>query len=243
MELTVRAYPKVNIGLYIGKKRADGYHSLCSIFQKAHELYDEITVSYEESSTVSVSVSGLDVKDNTMVKAVKLWLEKTDRKASVSIRIVKNIPMKAGLGGGSSDAASVLLALNRMNTLLTEEQLMEVGLEVGSDVPFFVKNCEAAYVTGRGEAVKPIIARKLQFELFDSGFSKPSTGEAYSKLDGIGLCEKLPAEDELVSMYNSDVNNWNFENSFSALYPSIPAGSFLTGSGSWCFRVKTVSDK
>lgn len=245
MELKTFAYPKVNIGLYIGKKREDGFHNISSIFQIVRNFRDVINIDYREDSNNLVRVLGVDVdlEENTVYRAVCLWLEKTGRKACVQIEIEKNIPMKAGLGGGSSDAAAVLLALEKNvpnefgGKKLGFEELVKTALAVGSDVPFFIYECSAAYVCGRGETVHPIQAKELKFELFDTGFEKLSTAFAYGELDKLGCCQRLPSEQELLLMYNEDTKNWKFENSFEKLYPPLQDGVFLTGSGSWCFRL------
>ena len=223
MELKTRAYPKVNIGLYIGRKTEQGFHNLVSIFQKIDCVYDDIAVSLEKAERTSISVVGLedcaDSEKNTCFDAARLFLEKSGFSAKICIRVEKRIPVKAGIGGGSSDAASVLLALQELaGKPLTEKDLMDCAAAVGSDVPFFMQDSRAAFVSGRGEVIHPIKARTdLNFRLYRSSVPKEGTAKAYSILDASGLREELPSEEELVDMYNRPVKDWCFENDFERL--------------------------
>lgn len=248
------AYPKVNIGLYIGQRTAEGYHSLISIFQKVYNICDEVSVSFEESENVSVEVSGLEKcaleTDNTCCKAAKLFMEKSGLTGNVRIDVIKGIPDRAGLGGGSSDAASVLLALQELaGNCLSDEDLHKCALAVGSDVPFFMYGCDAAVVSGRGETVVPIKARTdLKFSLIRSFIPKPGTGQAYAVLDSLGVREILPSADYLLDMYKRPVSQWAFENDFEKIN-SRPGGVeegngrlYLSGAGNMWYLVQDSSD-
>ena len=223
MELRAKAFPKVNIGLYIGKKTSEGFHELASIFQKIDCVCDDILIRFEKAQKTSITVCGLedcaDSKDNTCYEAVRVFLQKSAIEANICINVEKKIPVKAGLGGGSSDAASVLLALQELaGKPLSKQDLMDCAASVGSDVPFFMQESKAAFVSGRGEIIHPIKARTdLVFKLYRSSIPKEGTGKAYAKLDAAGLREKLPSEEELVSMYNKPVSRWAFENDFEIL--------------------------
>ena len=223
MELRTRAFPKVNIGLYVGQKTAEGFHELASIFQKIDCVCDDILIRFEKAQKTSITVCGLedcaDDKDNTCYEAARLFLQKSAIEANVYINIEKKIPVKAGIGGGSSDAASVLLALQKLaGKPLSKQNLMDCAAAVGSDVPFFMQESKAAFVSGRGEIIRPIKARTdLVFKLYSSSIPKEGTGKAYAKLDAAGLRKTLPTEEELVSMYNKPVAQWAFENDFEIL--------------------------
>ena len=223
MELRTKAYPKVNIGLYIGRKTEEGFHNLASIFQKIDCVCDDILVRFEKAQKTTITVHGLedcaDSQKNTCYEASRLFLEKSGITAEVFINIEKRIPVKAGIGGGSSDAASVLLALQELaGKPLSTKELMDCAARTGSDVPFFMQESSAAFVSGRGEIIHPIKAREdLKFSLYRSEVPKEGTGSAYAKLDARGLRDKLPTEEELVIMYNRPVEQWAFENDFEIL--------------------------
>lgn len=246
MELTVKAYPKINIGLYVGKKRDDGYHEISSLFHLVRTMHDSITVRVLPSSVRFVSVKGLESyveeKKSTVYKAAMVFLEYCRINASVSIFVEKTIPAKAGLGGGSSDAASVLLAMDKLfDTKLPVSELSSMALCVGSDVPFFVYGCTLAYVSGRGEIVRPLRERKdLKFSITVPEGSGISTAYAYSVLDSREVVPDLPTCEDLYEMYLGPIENWKFRNDFEIInhMENAPKGVFLSGSGSARFTVQ-----
>ena len=249
MELRTKAYPKVNIGLYIGRKTEEGFHDLVSIFQKIDCVCDDILVRFEKAQNTTITVRGLedcaDSRNNTCYEAARLFLEKSGIHADILIDIEKRIPVKAGIGGGSSDAASVLLALQELaGKPLSDKDLMECAATTGSDVPFFMQKSKAAFVSGRGEIIHPIRAREdLKFRLYSSEVPKEGTGKAYATLDAAGLRTQLPTEEELVNMYNRPVDQWAFENDFEILSRK-PSGVdekqgrlYMSGSGNTWYLV------
>ena len=145
---------KINLGLFITEKRNDGYHNLETVFYPI-PLFDILEiVPVEVRSETILSVSGIPVpgelNDNLVLKAYRL-LQLDFNLPPVRINLHKNIPMGAGLGGGSSDAAFCLINLNKQfNLNLTESQLLDYALELGSDCPFFIKN-SPQFAKGRGE--------------------------------------------------------------------------------------------
>ena len=153
-----KAYAKINLVLNIGDLRPDGYHDIQTIMQSL-ELHDDVTVEQTGGTgiTVTASVDTIPTDEsNLAVKAVKAFAAKTGVPADgLSIHIEKRIPVAAGLGGGSSDAAATLRALNVLyETNLSVDELAEIGIEVGSDVPFCVHG-GCAYVEGKGDMVVP----------------------------------------------------------------------------------------
>ena len=150
----LRAYAKINLGLLILEKRSDGYHNIETVFHKI-DLFDEI--EFSKSSTISVqSSSDAAPGDETNIcyKAARLLQEYLGVNDGVRISIMKNIPVGAGLGGGSSDAATVLRELPKFwNQPVDEETLRKLALQLGSDVPFFLGN-SSALGKGRGEALE-----------------------------------------------------------------------------------------
>ena len=162
METTVKAPAKVNLFLRMDGKREDGYHLLYSCMQTL-SLYDEIEVSVGESDETGVSFFSdcgflsSDPKKNTAVAAAVRFMERLGpEKYAVSIGLQKNIPSQAGLGGGSSDAAAVLLALDRLFPgKVSKEELSEIALSIGADVPFFLCG-GTALCEGVGEILTPM---------------------------------------------------------------------------------------
>lgn len=148
---------KVNIGLEILGKREDGYHNIKTLMVPI-TLCDEIMVSEMESG-IDVRCSCSEIPEgagNIAFKAASLFLERTGIRKGVFLEIKKSIPHGSGLGGGSSNAAAVLSAMNEMNGFpLNEDELLEIAGNIGSDVPFFLKK-KAAFVYGRGEIIVPI---------------------------------------------------------------------------------------
>ncbi len=148
---------KVNVFLHITGQRADGYHTLQSAFQLL-DFYD--TVSLKPTSNHQIKrITDIDTipeHEDLCVRAAQALQQATSCKQGVEIKLKKRIPMGGGLGGGSSDAATVLLALNHLWGIhLTRDALMKIGLSLGADVPFFIYG-QSAWVEGIGEILTPL---------------------------------------------------------------------------------------
>lgn len=153
-----RAYAKINLTLDITGKREDGYHSIESVMQ-AIDLYDEVDVQPNDSGSIQVATNRrylpLDEK-NTAYRAAKHFFAHTGIQAGVTIFLDKHIPGRAGLGGGSADAAAVLYALDEIfETALPTHTLLEIGKLVGADVPFCLMG-GTCLCTGIGETLTPL---------------------------------------------------------------------------------------
>ncbi len=153
-------YPncKINLGLRVVRKRADGYHDLETIFVPIYGLHDELEVV--RSDTFSFVQEGIAVdcnpEDNLIIKCYRKFAKKYNLNSSISIRFKKNIPFGAGLGGGSSDAAHMAIALNELFALgLSKKELAEEVKELGADCPFFIYNIPC-YAEGIGDQLTPI---------------------------------------------------------------------------------------
>lgn len=157
MEVKVLAPAKINLSLDVLSKRADGYHNISTVMQ-AVDLYDTITITDNESATVTISCNceGVPCDDsNICAKAAYKFFDycKTDVKG-IHIDIDKKIPTQAGLAGGSSDGAAVILGLNNMfGTMLKPAEMREIGEKVGADVPFCLEG-GTKLCTGIGTAIK-----------------------------------------------------------------------------------------
>ena len=171
------ALAKLNLTLGVLYKREDGYHALDTVMQTV-SLFDRVFV--EKSRTIEVHVTGMTLpQDNTMFRAAKLYKEATG--CGAKIRCEKRIPMEAGMGGGSADAAAVLRGLQRQHRMADDRTLKEIALQVGADVPFLLRGgtcrCE-----GVGEILTPFsLGKRLWFVI-----AKPkqgvSTRELFSRL-------------------------------------------------------------
>lgn len=148
-----RAYAKINIGLRILGKRPDGYHDIETIFHQV-DLYDEL--EFHPNEIVKLSTSSPDVpcdSSNLCIRAAELLRKHTESKNGIDIRLTKRIPVGGGLGGGSSDAATVLAALNKQwGIRMRAQELVSLAAELGSDVPFFLQG-GTAVGTSRGETL------------------------------------------------------------------------------------------
>ncbi len=156
--LSLRAPAKLNLYLHILRKRADGFHDINTLFEKV-AVCDIIKLTKQRSG-IKVSCAHKAVPENQKnlaYQAAKLLLETAGSSAGVAIKITKKIPVAAGLGGGSSDAAAVLVGLNRLFKLnQSQSTLLRLGEKIGSDVPFLVKDYVRAIGRGKGERLKPV---------------------------------------------------------------------------------------
>lgn len=153
----VPAWAKINLTLSILKKREDGYHALASVMQTI-SLCDTLRIqtTTNDEVTCAVDVPELRNDSNLALRAARLLREEGHLTSGVALELRKEIPAQGGLGGGSSDAAAVLTALNRLWSLnLSRARLEELGARLGSDVPFFIRG-GTALVEGRGEYVTPL---------------------------------------------------------------------------------------
>jgi len=148
---------KLNLFLHITGRRDDGYHLLQSTFQFL-DYCDEIGFELTDDGQISrkTEIPGVAEADDLIVRAAKLLQQSTGSTQGVNLYIKKKLPMGGGLGGGSSDAATVLVVLNQLwKTGLSKQQLADLGLKLGADVPVFVHGV-AAFVEGVGEQISPI---------------------------------------------------------------------------------------
>ena len=156
---TVRwpAPAKLNLFLYINGQRKDGYHELQTLFQFI-DICDYLSISPNLSGeiTLSENIEGVQLSDNLIYKAAMILKKRAPENAGAFIKIEKNLPMGGGLGGGSSDAATTLVALNyHWDLNLQAQELAEMGVELGADVPVFILG-KAAIAEGIGELLSPV---------------------------------------------------------------------------------------
>ncbi|MDE0292488.1 MAG: 4-(cytidine 5'-diphospho)-2-C-methyl-D-erythritol kinase [Candidatus Dadabacteria bacterium] len=197
---------KVNLFLRVLRKRSDGYHELQSVLQPV-SLFDEISLSVELGKGSGLSCSGREMpsgKDNLAVAACHLYLERAGIQRKVSIAVKKNIPLGAGLGGGSSNAAAVLVGLNRILGEFTDRDLLRMAASLGADVPFFVRST-SSFVEGAGERVRVLSDFPLFHYLILFPRKSLSTREVYEswerpepppeKIEPVSLAERFRGGD------------------------------------------------
>jgi len=193
MEIKIRSIAKINFGLRILRKRKDGMHDLHTLFLPLNNLYDELIFEQASDKSFVSNINYLNLDSNNLIiKAINLLEKETNRTLPVKITLAKNIPIGGGLGGGSSNAAFTLSAINKLFNLdMPSEKLAELALSLGADVPFFLVG-KPAIGTSLGEVLKP-------FD-FPTGFTiavvnpgiHVSTADAFSKI--IPINEPLPFE-------------------------------------------------
>ncbi len=154
------AHAKINTYLEVHGKRPDGYHELATEMS-AIGLADTLLLTLNQDPTLVLDVNppivGMDRGDNLVLRAARLLLETTKSRLGARISLFKRIPVAAGLGGGSADAAATLIGLNRLWRLgLSKDTLVYLARRLGADVPFFVQGSGRAYCTGRGDVITPI---------------------------------------------------------------------------------------
>ncbi|MEN3044538.1 MAG: 4-(cytidine 5'-diphospho)-2-C-methyl-D-erythritol kinase [Candidatus Hydrothermales bacterium] len=169
---------KVNFGLWVLYKRSDGFHEIRSVFLPV-DLYDEIEINHSELIRI-IATEGPEGDENIVFKVLKVMSEELNKFLSADIFIKKSIPIGGGLGGGSSNAAAIIKAVNEIYGLnLESEKLLNIALKIGSDVPFFILQ-EPAIVRGRGDEIERLdIKFPYYFLIHYPGF-KIDTSWAYS---------------------------------------------------------------
>ena len=178
----VRALAKINLDLRVIAKRPDGYHELRTIFQTI-SLADTLVIGFKPGRRTVIEIEDpLGIPGNLAVKAAECALDALGIQGRVAIGLRKRIPMGAGLGGGSSDAAAVLLALPVLaGRVLALPKLCELGAALGSDVPFFLLGGTAAGI-GRGSELFPLADLPRREGLLVAPALHVSTAEAYRRL-------------------------------------------------------------
>lgn len=202
--VTVRVPAKVNLQLSVGPREANGYHNLVSVFQ-AVSIFDDVTLTKSHSgSGVTISVTGEQTHgvpedhSNLAVKAAQLIAEKFDIDVDVHIEVKKSIPVAGGMAGGSADAAATLVAMDALYKLeATREELLELGSQLGSDVPFMIAG-GTAVGTGRGDQLTAALSRGTYHWVFALSTVGLSTPAVYAE------CDRMRAELEVADPKVSD---------------------------------------
>lgn len=202
--MKMKAYAKVNISLDIVGKREDGYHLLRMIMQNI-DLYDDITVEKQrEGITIECNKNYVPTDSrNLAYKAAMLFKKKYDITDGVKIKIAKNIPVSAGLAGGSTDAATVLKIMNKLFEVnASNEELKEIGLKLGADIPYCIEG-GTALCEGIGEKITPLKSFKDKIIVLVKPSFGVSTKEVYKNFD-MDKVNKHPDTEELIKAIEND---------------------------------------
>lgn len=263
MKCTLLAPAKLNLFLEITGRRSDGYHIVNMVMQSV-SLYDEVTIiTDEDEDGINIECTDSNIpcdETNTAYKAVNLFFECAEvEPVGVTVRIKKNIPSQAGMAGGSTDAAAVLIGLNEMfGTGLSKHELAEIGEKIGADVPFCIYGGTMT-ADGIGTILNPLP------DMPECTFAvvKPeiniSTGEAYRKSDEVGYDFPKSADRVVSGICSGDIEETakglynrfetvvdipEIEEIKSAMIRAGALGACLTGSGSAIFGIfeDTVPD-
>jgi 4-diphosphocytidyl-2-C-methyl-D-erythritol kinase len=240
VSFTLPSPAKLNLFLHITGRRADGYHELQTIFQFI-DYADQLTFENNADNSIEIipEIPGVPLTDNLIYKAAKLIQQKTGSNQGASIQLNKILPMGGGLGGGSSNAATALIGLNKLwNTQLSINELAELGLTLGADVPVFVRG-EAAWAEGVGEKLTAMPNLDENWFIVVIPDCHVNTGEIFchnnltrdtpkcrisAALRGEGQndCEKVVTE-----LYKEVCNSLNLLRNFGS--------ARMTGTGACCF--------
>lgn len=255
-QITLNAHAKVNLTLEVLRRLPSGYHEIVSIMQEL-ELHDKLTIQNRPDDQVEIRCDCPDVpldERNLVWKAVDLIRRKTGSNRGATITISKNIPIAGGMAGGSSNAAATLRALNEIWCLgMTDDNLLEIGTEIGMDVPFLLVG-GTALATGRGEEIHPLPPLPSFYVVVANPGLGISTKEAFENLNWSRLSANCVTPSMTFAILNGDdrhaitmLHN-DFEINVSDNMPQIPQiksimlsngalSASLSGTGSsvYCF--------
>lgn len=256
--ITLDAYGKINLSLDVLERQSDGYHKLKMIMQEI-ALKDVVTIREVSGNDGRIKLTSNNTKvptdeTNIVHKAITLLSEKFNIDKNIEVYIEKNIPISAGLAGGSTDAAAVLKGLNEIWSLkLSQEELMDLGLVLGADVPFCIIG-GTALSEGIGEKLTPLKPFKDKLILLANPGVSVSTGHVYKSLDLENLKVRPDIEKILSYIENDDTRSLakDMENVLESVtigvYPRIEKlkvemkncgalGSLMSGSGATVFGI------
>ena len=248
-----RAYAKINLCLDVVGKREDGYHDLKMIMIPIN-FYDVLEMEFAEETTLELNRDYLPINDkNTIIKAIHIMQERYNIEEEFRCRLEKHIPTRAGLAGGSADAAAAIRMINRMcNLHLTKDEMIAAGKEVGADVPFCILN-RPAFVEGIGEKITTFSCNPDFYLLLIKPRKGVSTAEAFHIVDeqeGIHPDCKAMQEALESNDYDGIISSLgnSMENAAMTLVPEIRNakqdllelgfdGVLMSGSGSTVFGI------
>ena len=249
----IKANAKINLTLGILGKREDGYHLIDTIMQSV-SLFDTVKISKSKKIKATYSNKSINKTNNMALKAADAFFKATEIEGGANIKIKNRIPTSSGMGGGSADAAAVLLGLDKLyDTCLSAEELEKIALPLGADVPFFI-NGGAQRSEGIGEILTPITPLEKGYFILAKADAKPSTGEMYKQLDS--KIPPLPETEKAISaiknqdsealsglLVNSFTSVWGESALQKRLLETEADGVSLSGSGPTWFAYFTDEKK
>lgn len=249
MAFSILSPAKINLFLRVVGRRDDGFHDIESLFAYL-DLYDQM--SFEFTNSFELLIEGqfapmLKGRSKLLLDIFLFFKEKFNLKNSFRISLIKNIPVGGGLGGGSSNAASLIKAINHMFELeLSKEELQKISLEFGSDIPFFFED-HACFVGGRGEKLKPLNLSQSEIDcIIVNPFIESSTANIFKRFSNLGkFSSKLLSNPNLQDSF--ELKN-DLETMAVAAIPAISLilqemknlgakYAKMSGSGSTCFAI------
>ena len=213
--LHCKSYAKLNLCLHVLNRRKDGYHNIQSIFQ-AIDLHDNITFEKNKDNRINLETNNkiLTNENNLIIKACNMLSQKCNLDIGLNISLTKNIPIGSGLGGGSSNAAVTIHAINKLYDIqLSQGDLLSYAERIGSDVPFFI-NGGTAEVSGRGDIINKISSEQKFYVLIFPDISIV-TREIYSLISHRDYSDEQDLENLLGSKLNT------FEHTVMEKYPEL----------------------
>jgi 4-diphosphocytidyl-2-C-methyl-D-erythritol kinase len=254
--VSLKAYAKINFSLDVISKRDDGYHELKTIMQTV-DLHDDISIEESDGQGITIKCDKQFIptdKKNIVYRITEYILQKYNIKKSININIKKNIPVGAGLGGGSSDGAAVLLGLNKMFDLsIKNEELMQIGKSFGADIPYCILG-GTALAEGIGEKLTPLSNLPETIILICQPKVRISTSYVFGKFEFSKTYDRPDTGLLLTAIENSDIKTLacNMKNVLETVttkeYPVInqikeelikngALGAMMSGSGTAVFGI------
>lgn len=254
-DIYAKARAKINLNLEVLNKRQDNYHNIKSVFQKIN-FYDEIYIRKTESNDIELqtNIKSLNNEDNIIYKAYKKLQEKYKNITGIKVILNKNIPMQAGLGGGSTDCASFILCMNKLfNLRLSKKEIEDIGKSLGADVIPCLYN-RAIVAEGIGDKITIINTNFKYYVVIIKPNISCNTKEMYDRIDKKNQTVQIDDTNELVNgLKNNDIQKIakNLHNVFEEVMQEIKLvdnikeefvksgalGSLMTGSGSCIYGI------
>ncbi len=252
-EITLKAYGKINLALFVGKKRDDGYHDLSSVMQSVN-LYDLVTLKKRTDGQITLSTNSEEIpsdRTNIAYKAAELMMKKFGILTGFDIFIDKKIPVGGGMAGGSTNAAAVIEGINTLCELnLSLEEMCALGKEIGADVPFCLFK-RTAHARGIGEKLEEVSGLLNCYIVLVNPKVFISTGKIFSMMDEEEREYKECAEilealkewnfEKICACLENDMQKYTasccdeIEKIIKALKNAGAGGAIMSGSGSTCF--------
>ncbi len=253
---------KINLYLRIVGKRDDGYHEIETLFERV-SIYDSLTVEITpELTVITCDAPGVPTDEKSLLmRAIKAFKEKTGYSGHFAVNLLKTIPIGGGLGGGSSDVATLLLGINEVSGVhLKKDELMDIGRSLGADIPFFLGGTSFAFGTGRGDVIKELKGQAKFWHILVTPPFEIYTKDVYSQIAHFALTKNRGVDTMFTAFLdNNDISGIarNLRNDLQTIvlreFPVLKQtmdelvvsgaeGTLLSGSGSTVFGIFREKD-